>query len=123
MKETQKMTKTESMFGLQVVGWLGGESFLRSNIEISNVLIETEKNGFLKADIRWKRRLNNGINGMILIQKENNEYDILFTNFGRHNGEKKMKSKVIKRYQKVITRQVPDLFQETTGFDIVALKS
>ena len=27
----------------------------------------------LKVEIRWSRRLNGGVNGMVLIQKENNE--------------------------------------------------
>ena len=62
---------------------------------------------------------------MVLIQKENNEYDMLLTNFGRNDKYKKSKpkSKVIKRYTKVIQRQVPSLFEEGTGFNIDALKS
>tara|TARA_Y100000588_G_scaffold210270_1_gene224322 strand:- start:145718 stop:146089 length:372 start_codon:yes stop_codon:yes gene_type:complete len=122
----KELTKTESQFGLQVVGWLGGESFLKSNLSVNNVLVGKEKEtDKLKVEIRWSRRLNGGVNGMVLIQKENNEYDMLLTNFGRHDKDKKSKpkSKVVKRYTKVIQRQVPSLFEEATGFNIDALKS
>ena len=122
----KELTKTESQFGLQVVGWLGGESFLKSNLSVNNVLVGKEKEtDKLKVEIRWSRRLNGGVNGMVLIQKENYEYDMLLTNFGRHDKDKKSKpkSKVVKRYTKVIQRQVPSLFEEATGFNIDALKS
>ena len=101
----KELTKTESQFGLQVVGWLGGESFLKSNLSVYNVLVGKEKEtDKLKVEIRWSRRLNGGVNGMVLIQKENNEYDMLLTNFGRHDKDKK--SKPIYNYmQRVFTQK------------------
>lgn len=114
------MTKEETQFGLQLVGWLGGESFLNSNLQIKNLFVSFDGD-IKKVDIRWQRRQLNGINGMVLL-KTKDTMKLLFTNYGKHGSDKRYSSKVVKTFDNVLSRQVPDLFEEATGFDISILK-
>lgn len=118
-----KLTREEEKFGKYVLGLLGGESFVKSSLEITNLLISTSQEGNLIAELRWKKRQNKGINGLKIQKDKHDDFKMFFTSFGKHNKDKKAFSKTVEKYDNVIQRQIPDLFEAATGFSIESLKN
>lgn len=118
----KKMSREEERFARNILGWLGGDSFVKSTLSISNFLISTNDNGSLVADLRWKTKQFKKINGVIIEKGKTGDYQMTFTSFDRHDHKKRPFLKKVKKIDNVLQRQIPDLFESTTGFNISALK-